>query len=529
MTPSRNPEPNTNDPGTDQLKTAWNEARHRFVAGFPKRSDSIGYLLGMVATLADKGPLVPLREVVHKTAGLAGTVGFPTVSARAREFEDLLGEVPASGLDVSRANLLFESIEEGFSKDLANPPSWAAAMPKTDQPRRIMVVEDDEDQREIVGIHLHAAGYEPVFVPAGDIAVEAARQHRPDLILLDANLPGLDGYSVCRLLKLDPDLADTPIVFMTVRASLDNKMAGLLLGADDYLIKPVDMTELMLRIQLLLAKHAIRQDVRPAFSLPDEGKELDFESFVAVAREQLARHAAALVLVRTPEARLMETYTALRGASRRSDLVACYGPAHVILLLVEIPTPKATARLTDLINHLGRGTPPRFQVGLAVSAAAGAKPFESLLAEADEATAAARKRGLLLVVAGEPLPETVETRRKGTVVLALDDREVARPVESYLKAAGYVTVVTLDSSQAVTAIERHRPDIVIIDMMMPRMTGFDVLASIHHHPARPRTIILSARGHEQDVTRAFAMGADDYMTKPFGPQELLTRIERLLR
>jgi len=529
MTPSRDPEPNTTDPGADALAVAWNEARQRFLAGFPKRADSIGYLLGLVATLGERGPLVPLREIVHKTAGLAGTVGFPTVSARACALENLLNEVQAGNLDVSRANLLFESIEEAFTTDLANPPSWAVAVSSTDQPRRIMVVEDDEDQREIVGIHLRAAGYEPVFVPTGDIAVEAARQHRPDLILLDANLPGLDGYSVCRLLKLDPDLADTPVVFITVRASLDAKMAGLLLGADDYLIKPVDMTELMLRIKLLLARCARRRDARPAFSLPDEDKALDFESFVAVAREQLALHAAALVLVRAPEARLMETYVALRTESRRRDLIACYGPAHVILLLVGVPTPRATIRLTDIVNRLGRGTPPHFQVGLAVSAVAGAKPFESLLAEADEATAAARKHGLLLVVAGEPLPEAIKSRCKGTVVLADNDPEVTRLVGAQLNAAGYLAVLTSDSSHAVAAIERHRPAVVIIDMMMPRMTGFDVLASIRNHPARPRSIILSTPGREQDVTRAFALGADDYMTKPFNPQELIGRIERLLR
>ena len=529
MTPSKGPDPNSNDAGTAALEAAWKEARQRFVAGFPKRSDSIGYLLGLVATLGVQGPLVPLQQVVHKTAGLAGTVGFPTVSARARELEDLLDLVATSGLDVSRANQLFEQIEEGFSADLSNAPTWSSAGHKASLPQRIMVVEDDEDQREVVGIQLRAAGYEPIFVPAGDIALDAARQHRPDLILLDANLPGLDGYSVCRLLKLDPDLADTPVIFMTVRYSLDDKLAGLMLGADDYLIKPVDMTELTLRIQLLLAKHARRQDARPTFSRPDEGKELDFESFVAVAREQLARYAAVLVLVRTPEARLVETYTALRTESRRRDIVACYGPAHIVLLLVEMPTPKAIDRFTDLIDRLEPGTPPRFQVGLAVSAAAGAKSFELLLAEADQAILAARHRGLMLVVAGDPLPEFTGPRRKGTVVLSDDDPEVTRLVDAQLKAAGYVTIVTSDGSQAVAAIEQYRPDIVIIDMMMPRMTGFDVLASIRNIPARPRTIILSARGREQDVTRAFALGADDYMTKPFSPQELLARIERLLR
>jgi DNA-binding response OmpR family regulator len=118
------------------------------------------------------------------------------------------------------------------------------------------VVEDDEDQREVVCINLAAAGYVPVPVPSGDLALEAARADRPDLILLDANLPGVDGYTVCRLLKDDAELASTPVLFITTRSSLDDRAVGLTLGADDYLVKPVDMSELVLRIQVLLARRA---------------------------------------------------------------------------------------------------------------------------------------------------------------------------------------------------------------------------------------------------------------------------------
>ncbi len=121
---------------------------------------------------------------------------------------------------------------------------------------RIMVVEDDEDQREVMCINLEAAGYSTVQVAQGDDALPAARAERPDLILLDANLPGMDGYTVCRLLKSDAALASTPVLFITTRSSLDDRAVGLTLGADDYLIKPVDMSELMLRIQVLLARRA---------------------------------------------------------------------------------------------------------------------------------------------------------------------------------------------------------------------------------------------------------------------------------
>ena len=243
-------------PGVDDSEAAIRDARQRFLASFPKRSDSIGLLLATVATVGARGPVAPLRHAVHRMTGLAGMLGVPTVSARARDLEHLLDGLDDGTFDASRANLAFEALEQAFTDDLAHPPSWAGASVLAHGSGRIMVVEDDEDQREVVCINLTAAGYEPVPVAAGDLAVGTARAERPDLILLDANLPGVDGYTICRLLKSDAELASTPVLFITTRSSLDDRAVGLTLGADDYLVKPVDMSELMLRIQVLLARRA---------------------------------------------------------------------------------------------------------------------------------------------------------------------------------------------------------------------------------------------------------------------------------
>jgi CheY-like chemotaxis protein len=240
----------------DNPESAMRDARQRFLSAFPSRSDSIGLMLSVVATMGSRGPIVQLRQIVHRTSGLAGMLGFPTVSVHARELEELLDGVERGDFDASRANLAFDALEQGFTDDLAHPPKWVGPDPGAGGNRRIMVVEDDEDQREVVCINLRAAGYVPVPVETGDVALEEARAQKPDLILLDANLPGVDGYTLCRLLKADPVLASTPVLFMTVRASLDDRLVGLTLGADDYLIKPVDMPELMVRIQILLARRA---------------------------------------------------------------------------------------------------------------------------------------------------------------------------------------------------------------------------------------------------------------------------------
>jgi CheY-like chemotaxis protein len=204
-------------------------------------------------------------------AGLAGMLGFPTVTARARELELLLDGLDNGTFDVSRANLVFEALERGFTDDLGTVSGWVNPGDLQRGSGRILVVEDDEDQREVVCINLSAAGYQPVPVPSGDDAIEIARAERPDLILLDANLPGIDGYTVCRLLKADAALASTPVLFITTRSSLDDRAVGLTLGADDYLVKPVDMAELMLRIQVLLARRAATKP-REDGAGPDRGE-----------------------------------------------------------------------------------------------------------------------------------------------------------------------------------------------------------------------------------------------------------------
>jgi len=258
--------------------------------------------------------------------------------------------------------------------------------------------------------------------------------------------------------------------------------------------------------------------------------ELDYDSFAAAAREQLAQGEATLALIDLPESRLNDTCVALRSKLRRHDIVACYDATHVILMLVDLPTAVARERLAEMMMRLDPGDPPRFYLGMASSPEAGAREFDALVKEAGDASVVARERGVLIAVAGETAPAQEPGRVvRGTVVVADDDPEVMRLIDAQLRAAGFRTVLAPDGQQALAAVEQHGPDLVIVDMMMPRMTGLDVLTALRNRPARPRVIVLSARGREQDITRAFALGADDYVTKPFSPQELLARIERLLR
>jgi CheY-like chemotaxis protein len=261
----------------DNPEAAMREARQRFVAAFPPRFDSVGLMLSVVGTVDRRGPLAALREIVHRMAGLAGMLGFPTVSIRARELEVMLDGLDRGVFDASAASRTLDALGQAFCDELASPPAWVGTDLGAGVVRRVMVVEDDETQRE-------------------------------------------------------------------------------------------------------------------------------------------------LVLIKAPDS----------------------------------PT-------------------------------------------------------------------------RGTVVVAGDDPEVTDLVDGHLRAAGYQTILAADGHQALVAIDKYSPDLAIVDVMMPRMTGFDLLTALQRRTARPRVIVLSARGQEQDVTRAFALGADDYVAKPINPHELLARTERLFR
>ena len=119
---------------------------------------------------------------------------------------------------------------------------------------RILIAEDDRDIADLVAHYLQKAGWEPHVAGAGDEALAYARSNPVDLILLDVMLPGLSGLEVCRALRADPATAAVPIIMLTARAEETDRVAGLELGADDYVAKPFSANELVARIRALMRR-----------------------------------------------------------------------------------------------------------------------------------------------------------------------------------------------------------------------------------------------------------------------------------
>ena len=131
---------------------------------------------------------------------------------------------------------------------------------------RILVVEDDTDISNMLRIYFSGLHYDVDVAPRGAAALEKTRQNLPHLIILDIMLPDIDGFEVCRSLRTNTRTSHVPIIFLTQKDERSDRIAGLELGADDYITKPFDIEELKLRVQ-----GAIRRSERESLTDPRSG------------------------------------------------------------------------------------------------------------------------------------------------------------------------------------------------------------------------------------------------------------------
>ena len=120
--------------------------------------------------------------------------------------------------------------------------------------QKILIVDDDTNISELIKLYLTKECFEAICVEDGESALEAFKEFNPDLILLDLMLPGMDGYQVCREIRKD---SATPIIMLSAKGEVFDKVLGLELGADDYMIKPFDTKELVARVKAVLRRTSV--------------------------------------------------------------------------------------------------------------------------------------------------------------------------------------------------------------------------------------------------------------------------------
>src|SRR5262245_37289451 len=116
--------------------------------------------------------------------------------------------------------------------------------------KKIVLIEDDQDLYSLIHYNLEKEGFQVAGSQTGKGALELCRRERPDLVILDIMLPDSDGLEICKAIRANSDLATIPIIFLTARASETDRIVGLELGANDYIVKPFFVRELIARVKI---------------------------------------------------------------------------------------------------------------------------------------------------------------------------------------------------------------------------------------------------------------------------------------
>lgn len=219
--------------------------------------------------------------------------------------------------------------------------------------RKIALIEDDVDLFALVKYNLEKEGFSVVGSQTGRGAVELCRRERPDLVLLDIMLPDSDGLEVCKGIRQHPELAHVPIIFLTARASETDRIVGLELGANDYIVKPFFIRELIARIKIQFRGQTTASRVLKSATL-----ELDRSSCEA-------RLNGALLTLTATEFRLLEFLMTRPGVvfSREQLLDAVWGhdravtdrtvDVYILRLRQKIETDPANPSLIRSVRGFG--------------------------------------------------------------------------------------------------------------------------------------------------------------------------------
>jgi len=508
-----------------------------------------------LATVEPRGE--DLREWyshVHNVCGTAGTIGFEDIYQMLLPWEQRLYEAVNNGHPLSPEEeeelkntwgMLNRHLAAGEGVPAKNGDNGS------DMPNQVLLIDDEETIYLEVKDALKEVGIDVIWANTAEEGLYLLENTRIDLVILDVMLPDMSGYQLFERIKEDHRFELIPVVFLTVKSSVSERIEGWDLGADDYITKPFDRQELTARIKNRLQKagammrhsaydyltkahsreffeealsrtlaHAVRYHERFTLSIID----LDDFKKVNDTYGHLAGDEVLKVLV-----------SFIRSHLRQDDILARYGGEEFVLLLINSTADDAVNKLNSLIKGFsqtvfmvpGQETSfsgVTFSAGVAVYPLNGTTPQELILA-ADKALYRAKTSGKARAVAADALP--ADAANGNIRILAVDDNKATLVyLKENLSMFGYKVETFTSPLQALKVAGFTRWDIALVDINMPEMDGYTFIRQLKEIQGNraPDFMVLTVNNRMQDLVKAYELGISYYVLKPVNIWDLINRI-----
>jgi diguanylate cyclase (GGDEF)-like protein len=416
--------------------------------------------------------------------------------------------------------------------------------------KKVLLVENDTAIRIILSESLEHAGYDVLQAESGKMALSMLENRDISIILSARFLPDMDGLQLCRRIKVHPDSGAVYFIVTATKEERDQGMESSDSGVDDFLSKPVDEGELLMRVKVgerFTAQQKNMENlacVDPLTCLRNK-RAFDYELESEIARLKRYKQAFSLLLVeidninsicdelgpagRDSALRLFGKF--LLSNLRLSDYTYRVADSRFSVILPqikELDAEKAISRLKGAFSAFmseHKGEIPKnlsFIIGSVAIQDNSILSREQIVNAAEKIMYLDKKRNL--DSESHHMAEMVEN--KGTV-LVVDDEPVIRMIlQRSLSSAGYKVLLAEDGESCLEILKREEPEVLILDWILPNMDGMDVCRKVREDQlAKPPYIIVMTiiRGAKSRI-HALNTGADDYASKPIDVDELLARV-----
>jgi len=473
-----------------------------------------------------------IKRIAHSLRGSGTTYGFPEITKFAGEVED------AEDMDIQpKTEQLIKLLKEVIADE-------------NEKKNSILIIDDDPAIYNLLEQKLADPNRRIYIADTGQKAEQILAEKKVDLIILDLILPDIDGRSLLLKIRENLKTSITPVMVVSVKNASQIKTECFALGADDYFEKPFDPDTLasavsgkIERISTLLndarIDHLTELPNRTAFN----------EAFTRITLLSIRQHhpfSVCLIDVDLFKSvndtfghnmgdKVLRAFSSiLSNVFRKSDVIARWGGDEFLILLPDTAIAGAVIATEKLLQTLrdeefktedNQTFHITFSAGIAeftsyISVKEAVGVTDKLLYQAKEQ---GRNRIVSLVAA------SLSTKAK--VMLVEDDNLTASIMRHRLEREGFEVLHFTDGAEAFDKAPDTGISLVLLDIKMPGMNGLELLGNLRKKPAYANLPIamVTSIGKEHDIIRAFELGADDYIQKPFSPLELIARINRLLK